>query len=297
MTVEVVHSIAEVRERVSGARRSGKSVALVPTMGALHTGHLSLVERAASLAELVVVSIFVNPLQFAPGEDLEKYPRTMEADLAKITTVSDAVGADTLVFAPSVEEVYPHGPSATRVTAGPVGDLFEGASRPRHFDGTLTVVAKLFNIVQPDVAIFGQKDAQQVFLVKQMVDDLDLPLRIEVAPTVREPAGLALSSRNQYLDDAQATAALALFRALEAVADAAAGWRGGTASAALTAGQAVLDAEAMASVDYLDIVDPATYRPVPDEFVGEALAIVAARVGSTRLIDNRAVMFDAPPDC
>ncbi|MCW4385400.1 pantoate--beta-alanine ligase [Salinibacterium sp. SYSU T00001] len=292
MTVDVVHSIREVRERVAAARASGRSVAFVPTMGALHSGHLSLVERAASLGDLVVVSIFVNPLQFAAGEDLERYPRTLEADVSKLEATADA-----LVFAPSVDEMYPAGPSATRVAAGPVGSRFEGAVRPGHFDGTLTVVAKLFAIVQPDVAVFGQKDAQQAFLVRQMVADLNLPLRIEVAPTVREEGGLALSSRNQYLDAEQTSAALVLSRALEAVADTAAGWRGRAPSEAITAGREVLEAEPRASVDYLDIVDPATFRPVPDEFTGEALAIVAARIGTTRLIDNRTVLFAAPAAC
>ncbi|WP_403022641.1 pantoate--beta-alanine ligase [Salinibacterium sp. GXW1014] len=292
MTIEVVHHIAEVRRRVASARDAGQTVAFVPTMGALHAGHLSLVERAASLGDLVVVSIFVNPLQFGEGEDFGKYPRTLDADVAKLEQLGDA-----LVFAPAVEEIYPHGPSATRVKAGPVASRFEGAVRPGHFDGTLTVVAKLFNIVQPDVAVFGQKDAQQVFLVTQMVDDLDLPVRIDVAPIVREEGGLALSSRNQYLSQTDAAAALSLSKALAAVADVAAGFRGGRASAAIAAGREVLEAEPHASVDYLDIVNPATFTPVPDEFRGEALAIVAARFGTTRLIDNRAVTFGEPPSC
>lgn len=275
---EIVHRIAEVRERVATSRATGSSVALVPTMGALHTGHLSLVERAASLGDLVVVSIFVNPLQFAAGEDLDRYPRTLDADVAKLTE-----HAGTLVFAPSVEEMYPAGPSATRLAAGPVGTLFEGAARPGHFDGTLTVVAKLFNIVQPDVAVFGQKDAQQAFLVRQMIADLDVPVRLEVAPTVRETGGLAMSSRNRYLDAAQATAALALSTALADTADAA---RDGV-EAARAAGRATVAAEPLVVLDYLELVDPATYRPLEPGFAGEALAIVAATVGATRLIDNR----------
>jgi pantoate--beta-alanine ligase len=281
---DILHTIAEVRATVASARADGRTVALVPTMGALHSGHLSLVERAATLGDLVIVSIFVNPLQFAAGEDLERYPRTLEADVAKL----DAA-ADTVVFAPSVDEMYTHGPSSTRVTAGPVGDLFEGATRPGHFDGTLTVVAKLFNIVQPDVAVFGQKDAQQAFLVRQMVADLDVPVRLEIAPTVREADGLALSSRNRYLTEAEASAALALSGALAAAVEASSGG----AEAARVAGRAVLEAETLVELDYLEVIDRETYRPVGDDFAGDALVIVAARLGTTRLIDNRSIAL--PP--
>ncbi|MGN6128094.1 MAG: 4-phosphopantoate--beta-alanine ligase, partial [Humibacter sp.] len=169
----VVHTIASLREMVRDARADGARIGLVPTMGALHAGHLSLVRRARELADLVVVSVFVNPLQFGPSEDFERYPRTFDADLAALSGLADAV------FAPEVSEMYPNGPTQTRVTGGEVAALFEGESRPGHFDGMLTVVAKLLNIAQPDVALFGQKDAQQVFLVRQLVSDLNLPVSIE----------------------------------------------------------------------------------------------------------------------
>lgn len=276
----VIHTIAELREFVRAERAAGASVALVPTMGALHDGHVSLVERASSLGDTVVVSIFVNPLQFGVGEDLDRYPRTLDADVAALEGRGAAV-----VFAPSVEEMYPHGPSLTRVTAGPVGSLFEGATRPGHFDGMLTVVAKLFNIVQPDVAVFGQKDAQQVHLVKQMVLDLNLPLRIEVAPTVREDDGLALSSRNRFLSGDEARVALVLSQALAAAAAQA----GQGVDAARDAARAVFADEPGAVLDYFDIVSADSFEPVDDGGTGAATAIVAARVGATRLIDNRSL--------
>lgn len=276
----VIHTIAELREFVRAERAAGASVALVPTMGALHDGHVSLVERASSLGNTVVVSIFVNPLQFGVGEDLDRYPRTLDADVAALEGRGAAV-----VFAPSVEEMYPHGPSLTRVTAGPVGSLFEGATRPGHFDGMLTVVAKLFNIVQPDVAVFGQKDAQQVHLVKQMVLDLNLPLRIEVAPTVREDDGLALSSRNRFLSGDEARVALVLSQALAAAAAQA----GQGVDAARDAARAVFADEPGAVLDYFDIVSADSFEPVDDGGTGAATAIVAARVGATRLIDNRSL--------
>ncbi|WP_236713735.1 pantoate--beta-alanine ligase, partial [Rathayibacter tanaceti] len=205
-----------LRETVQEARRVGSRVALVPTMGALHAGHLALVERARELADLVIVSIFVNPLQFGPTEDLDRYPR----DLAGDTALLDAAGVD-VVFAPGAVEMYPDGPSSTRVVAGEVGALYEGRARPGHFDGMLTVVAKLLNIAQPDVALFGQKDAQQLFLVRRMVRDLDLPVVIEAVDIVREEDGLARSSRNRYLDEEQRRAGLALPRLLAAAAGAA----------------------------------------------------------------------------
>ncbi|PWB97532.1 pantoate--beta-alanine ligase [Salinibacterium hongtaonis] len=276
----VIHTIAELREFVRSRRERGASVALVPTMGALHNGHLSLVERAAGLADTVVVSIFVNPLQFGVGEDLERYPRALDADVEALGGHGAAV-----VFAPSVDEMYPNGPSLTRVTAGPVGSLFEGATRPGHFDGMLTVVAKLFNIVQPDVAVFGQKDAQQVRLVKQMVLDLNLPLRIEVAPTVREDDGLALSSRNRFLTSDESTVALVLSKALQAAADSAP--KG--AAAARDAAHAVFANEPGAVLDYFEIVGADTFQPVAEGVSGPAVAIVAASVGATRLIDNRPI--------
>lgn len=280
-TPETVASIAEVRERVTAARAAGKTIALVPTMGALHEGHLALVARAAELADTVIVSIFVNPLQFGPSEDLDRYPRTLDADVERLASL----GSVAFVFAPSVSEMYPGGASETRVTAGRVASQFEGATRPGHFDGMLTVVAKLFSIVQPDVAVFGQKDAQQVFLITQMVAELNLPLRLEIAPIVREGSGLALSSRNRFLDEEQARAALVLASALSAAVETGPAGLGAARRAALEA----LAAEPLAELDYFELVDPATFQPVGETFAGEALALIAARLGATRLIDNRVV--------
>jgi pantoate--beta-alanine ligase len=275
---ELVTTIAELKDRLDAERASGRRVALVPTMGALHAGHLALVDRARERADVVVVSIFVNPLQFGPAEDLDRYPRTLDAD-------REALGDGILAFAPTASEMYPSGEPQTRVSAGPVAALFEGATRPGHFDGMLTVVAKLFGIVQPSVAVFGQKDAQQVYLVGQMIADLNLPLELDVVPTVREDNGLALSSRNRYLSAHEKQAALVLSASLAAAS--AAGVRG--ADAAREAARAVLAAEPLADLDYFELVDPATFLPVAADHHGEATAIVAARIGSTRLIDNRTV--------
>jgi len=272
----VLTGIRELRDTLADARRRGSRIVLVPTMGALHTGHRRLVQRARELGETVVVSIFVNPLQFGPGEDLDRYPRTLGADVAALAGLAD------VVFAPSAAEMYPDGPSQTRVAAGPVASLYEGASRPGHFDGVLTVVAKLFNIVQPDVAVFGQKDAQQVYLVQRMIRDLNMPLRLEVVDIVREDDGLALSSRNRYLDPDQRRLALTLSRSLAAAASAAASG----AEAARAAASRVLDAEPDVRLDYLVVVDPATLLEVDADHRGPALMLLAARVGPTRLIDN-----------
>jgi pantoate--beta-alanine ligase len=286
---DVVTTIAELRRRIAGAReiavREGSSdapdsrVVLVPTMGALHEGHLQLVSTARDLGGIVVVSVFVNPLQFGPTEDLDRYPRTLDADVAKLEGLAD------LVFAPTAAEMYPSGSPETRIAAGPVASLYEGAVRPGHFDGMLTVVAKLFNIVSPDVAVFGQKDAQQVHLVGRMVSDLDLPVTIAVVDTVREQDGLALSSRNQYLDAEQRTAAVVLSQALSAAAKAA----DGGADAVLAAARERLDAEAAVKLDYLVVVDPETFLVVDDEHHGPAIVLVAARLGTTRLIDNERI--------
>ncbi|WP_022888495.1 pantoate--beta-alanine ligase [Agromyces italicus] len=278
----VVSTISELRGLLAERRAGGASVALVPTMGALHDGHLALVRRARDLADLVVVSIFVNPLQFGPAEDLDRYPRTLDADVAALA----ALGVE-LVFAPSATEMYPDGRSSTSVVAGSVGGLYEGASRPGHFDGMLTVVAKLFNIVAPEFAVFGQKDAQQVFLVRRMVRDLDVPIAIDVVPTVREHDGLALSSRNRFLDEAARETALVLSEALGAAADSAGE---GPAEALAEAAAAFGDHDG-AELDYFVIVDPETLLPVAGDATGPALAIVAARVGVTRLIDNRTIQL------
>lgn len=273
----VVSEITELRALVRDRRAGGASVALVPTMGALHEGHLALVRRATELAEVVVVSVFVNPLQFAPGEDLDRYPRTLEADLDALA----GLGVEA-VFAPSVAEMYPDGPPSTRVIAGPVGALYEGAGRPGHFDGMLTVVAKLFNIVGPDVATFGRKDAQQLFLIERMITDLSFPVRIEPIEVVREDDGLAMSSRNRYLSPDERRAATALHRSLEAARSAAD--RGSIAATA--AAQAVTMGDQLVDVDYFALVDPETFDPIADDYTGLVIAITAARVGATRLIDT-----------
>ncbi|GIH92993.1 pantoate--beta-alanine ligase [Planobispora siamensis] len=250
------------------------ALALVPTMGALHEGHRSLMRQARELAEHVAVSIFVNPLQFGPGEDYSRYPRTFEADLE--ICAAEGVG---VVFAPSAEDLYLPDRQVS-VSAGAMGTIAEGAFRPGHFDGVLTVVLKLFNLVRPDVAVFGRKDAQQLALIRRMVADLDVPVSVVGAPTVREPDGLALSSRNRYLSPQDRTAALALSRALFA------GERESKPAEIVRAARAVLDAEPAADVDYLILVDPATFAEVGDDHTGEAVLAVAARVGTTRLIDN-----------
>ncbi|WP_219463358.1 pantoate--beta-alanine ligase [Nonomuraea rhizosphaerae] len=253
--------------------RGGGSLALVPTMGALHEGHRSLIREARVRAEQVVVSIFVNPLQFAPNEDFSRYPRTFDADLE----ACQAEGVD-VVLAPSAEDMYPPG-SQVSVRSGEMGAVVEGACRPGHFDGVLTVVLKLFNLVQPDVAVFGQKDAQQLAMIRRMVADLDLPIDIVGAPTVREPDGLALSSRNRYLSAAEREVALTLSRALRAGAAEFAPSRIRAAATAVLEGSEV-------ALDYLALVDPATFAEVGDTYQGEAVLAVAGTVGATRLIDN-----------
>ena len=278
MTLPVVlGTVASLRETLRG-----KDVALVPTMGALHDGHLALVDRAREVRDTVVASIFVNPLQFGQNEDLEKYPRTLDDDLRQL----GERGVD-YVFAPSVDEMYPTGPAETRVTAGPIGNTLEGKSRPGHFDGVLTVVAKLLNTVQPGVVVFGQKDAQQVFLVRRMIRDLNFPVAIEVVETVRAEDGLALSSRNQFLNPAERQAARVIPRALEAAASAAE--RG--IDAVIAAAQGALAGEEHVEVDYLRLVNPATFGPLDDGYRGPAVVLIAARVGSTRLIDNAPVLL------
>ena len=286
---EVIDTIDELQGRLClakqnvAARGGDAHVVLVPTMGALHDGHRALVRRAVAVGDIVVVSIFVNPLQFGVNEDLDTYPRTLDADVAALAEEGAA-----FVFAPHAREMYPDGASSTRLTAGAVGGLYEGAARPGHFDGMLTVVAKLLNIVEPDIAIFGQKDAQQVFLVERMVADLNLRVRIEVVPTVREDNGLALSSRNRNLDEAARTAARSLSVGLTAAAAAA---HAGV-PAAIVAAHAVIGAAPLVKLDYLVVVHPRTYLPVDDDYRGQARMLVAAVVGSTRLIDN--ISLDIP---
>jgi pantoate--beta-alanine ligase len=276
-TPRVIDTIAGMREAVAAERAAGRTIAFTPTLGALHDGHLAHVVRAAELADIRVVSIFVNPTQFTQPEDLERYPRTLEADVARLAEH----GVD-YVFAPDTAQMYPSGPTQVTVRAGDVGGTFEGKSRPGHFDGVLTVVAKLFGIVTPDVATFGQKDAQQLFLVQRMVADLDFAVRIEAIETVREDDGLAMSSRNRFLSPGERRAARVLSAALEACASASE--RG--IDAALAAAQGALVGEDLLDLDYFAVVHPTTVPPVDDDHRGPAIAIVAGRFGATRLIDN-----------
>ncbi len=259
-------------------------VAVVMTMGALHEGHATLVREARRRAGSVLVTIFLNPLQFGAGEDLAKYPRTLDADLELLA----AEGAD-VVFAPAPDVVYPDGDPGIKVSAGALGDVLEGASRPGHFDGVLTVVAKLLHLARPDLAYFGQKDAQQLLLIRRMARDLDFPTEVVAVPTVREPDGLAMSSRNMYLTDFDREVALTLSRSLEAGRAAA----GEGASAVRRAARDVLVSEPLCRVDYLALVHPTTLDDVPEWYSGEALLAVAARIGSTRLIDNVPLVLGA----
>jgi pantoate--beta-alanine ligase len=276
--MQVVRDIASLRAAVTAARVQGARVAFVPTMGALHDGHLQLLTRARSQAECVVLSIFVNPLQFGPNEDLAKYPRTETADLA-----AAAERGTTIAFVPTVDVMYPHDRQVT-VTPGAVADRWEGAIRPGHFAGVLTVVTKLLNMVQPDIAIFGQKDLQQATLIRALVRDLDLPVTIDVAPIVRDTDGLALSSRNRYLTADERITARLLSRALASIAESFAG--GAREREALRErGLHVLQRGAGVVVDYLDIVDPIALAPVTTASAAD-YTIVAARVGQTRLLDN-----------
>ncbi|MFD9024543.1 pantoate--beta-alanine ligase [Streptomyces parvulus] len=318
----------ELHARVRGGRR-----AVVMTMGALHEGHATLIRTARDLVGPdgeVVATVFVNPLQFGAGEDLDRYPRTLDADVE----IAGRAGADA-VFAPSVDEVYPGGEPQVRVTAGPMGGRLEGASRPGHFDGMLTVVAKLLHLTRPDLALYGQKDAQQLALIRRMVRDLNFGVEIIGAPTVREEDGLALSSRNRYLSAPERRTALALSQALFAGLDRLAAQEAlrararevpatearaealsalgesraaadahavatsapGSATAVRAAVRQVLDDAARATppleLDYLALVDPADFTEIDDDHTGEAVLAVAARVGTTRLIDNVTLTFGA----
>jgi pantoate--beta-alanine ligase len=272
--VLLVSTAAELRDWCAAI--PGQRVAFVPTMGALHAGHVRLAERAREIADVVVVSIFVNPTQFGQGEDFERYPRTLDNDMKLLGDLAD------VVYAPSVDDVYP--PDAPPL-AKPAGTGFEGAARPGHFDGMLTVVNRLFDIVKPDVAVFGQKDAQQVHLVRRLAIERGGP-EIDVVRTVREDDGLARSSRNRYLSSEDREAAIAVPDSLRAVA----AHIGTGVSAALAAGRAVLTAEPLARLDYLELVSPADFTPVDDTFHGEATLVVAARFGTTRLLDTETII-------
>ncbi|MFF1368681.1 pantoate--beta-alanine ligase [Streptomyces virginiae] len=332
MTDLLLHTAEELHKLSRTGRR-----AVVMTMGALHEGHATLIRTARELAGpegQVVVTIFVNPLQFGAGEDLDRYPRTLEADLV----IAEEAGADA-VFAPAVDEVYPGGDPQVRITAGPMGERLEGATRPGHFDGMLTVVAKLLHLTRPDLALFGQKDAQQLALIRRMVTDLNFPVEVVGVPTVREEDGLALSSRNRYLSAAERGTALALSRALFAGRDrlaAQAALRAraeaspasderATALARLGEIRASADAHAVSAavsaagsglpdavraaalhvldeagrhepplvLDYLALVDPLDFTETGQDFTGQAVLAVAAKVGATRLIDNIPLEFGA----
>jgi pantoate--beta-alanine ligase len=278
--MRTVTTVAELREALAPERRAGRSIGLVPTMGYFHDGHLSLMRRARADTEVVVVSLFVNPAQFGPGEDYEAYPRDAERD----TRLAEAEGVDVL-FCPSVEEVYPDGFDTT-VTVRGLTETLEGdeAQRgPEHFAGVTTVVTKLFNMAGPDVAYFGQKDAQQALVIRKLVRDLDIPVRIEVCPTVRDPDGLALSSRNAYLSAEERERALALSRALRAAeTTVATGTR--DAAAVVAAAREELD-RAGIEPDYLQLRSATDLSPV-ERVNGSTLLAVAARVGPARLIDN-----------
>jgi pantoate--beta-alanine ligase len=276
--MEVTKTIEEVRSLVSAARSTGKRIGLVPTMGALHIGHISLIEAAVKDCDFVVVSIFVNPTQFGPGEDFEKYPRPFEADLK----ICRQAGAD-VIFAPTPAEMYPR-ENLTWVTVEQLTEPLCGRSRPGHFRGVTTVCSKLFNIVTPGVAYFGQKDAQQAIVIKRMVADLNMPLEIIVCPTVREPNGLAVSSRNQYLSEQQRTDAANIYKSLQ------------TCRKLIEAGttdthkiiaemQKILKQIPSGQIEYVSIVDAETLQSI-EKIAGEVLAAVAVKVGPARLIDN-----------
>ena len=272
----LVHTRAELE-----AARAGRigDVGVMMTLGAMHEGHLALLRAARRRAKTVIVTIFVNPLQFGPNEDYAKYPRTLEADLK----LCEQAEVD-IVFAPSAAEVYPGGEPLVRVVPGPMGEVLEGATRPGHFSGMLTIVNKLLNLTAPDYAFFGEKDAQQLALIRRMVTDLNMPVEIVPVPTVREPDGLALSSRNRFLSAPERVSALSLSRALFA------GAAQRTPEQIRAAALAVLDeaarAEPPVELDYLALVDPADFTEVGPEHRGLAVLAVAAKVGTTRLIDN-----------
>ena len=274
-----VATIDEMRHVVAGARAKGRSISFVPTMGALHDGHLSLIDEAKRVADTVVMSVFVNPLQFGPSEDFDRYPRTLDED-AKLASKR---GVDFL-FTPTREDMYPEHAPVVFVHPGTVGKEWEGAVRPHHFEGVLTVVAKLFHIIMPDVAVFGQKDLQQAAAVKAMVRDLNFPVGILVAPTVRDPDGLAMSSRNRYLSPKERELGLILSKALFAMRDAFG--RGERRASALEAiGWRMLERVVGLTPRYLAAVNADTFQRVNNVHHGDA-AVGAVRVGETRLIDN-----------
>jgi pantoate--beta-alanine ligase len=280
--MRIARTVADLKLELAEARNSGKKISFVPTMGAIHLGHLSLVKIAKLHSDFVVASIFVNPLQFDSAKDLESYPNHETEDIKAL----ESSGTDVL-FMPTVDEIYPNKKVELTQSAGQIGTLFEGKSRQGHFDGMLTVVSRLFDLVQPHVAVFGAKDAQQLFLVRQMLvqqigSGIREPIEIIEAPTVREPSGLALSSRNERLSAHELTQALTLSKAIELV--------GSTdkpgAAVAHRLASSVFSETPEAKLEYLAFVNPETFEPVSDGFTGQALMIVAAEVGGVRLIDN-----------
>lgn len=285
--MNTVKNVRELRAAVAQARAEGKQIGFVPTMGNLHAGHTALVEKAAQRADFVVASIFVNPLQFGPNEDLDSYPRTLAADQEKLFEA----GCN-LLFTPDVEEMYPHGMAGqTRVSVAGVSEGLCGASRPGHFEGVATVVTKLFNLVQPDLAIFGQKDFQQLAVIRTLVHDLNMPIQIIGEPTVRADDGLALSSRNGYLNAEQRAAAPALYRSLVQMADAIR--RGERDFPALIAAAQAQQLAAGFRPDYLEVRESNSLRPATKDD-RQLVILVAAFIGSTRLIDNLAFDLDSP---
>lgn len=280
--MNTVKTLRELRAAVAQARAEGKQIGFVPTMGNLHAGHVSLVEIAAQRADFVVASIFVNPLQFGAGEDLDKYPRTLAADQEKLL----AAGCH-LLFHPDVAEIYPHGMGdQTRVSVPGVSEGLCGASRPGHFEGVATVVTKLFNMVQPDLAVFGEKDYQQLAVIRALVQDLNMPIQIIGAPTQRAEDGLALSSRNGYLDAAQRSTAPTLYRSLQAIAEELR--RGARDYARLIDGAQEQQRAAGFVPDYLEIRNAVTLRPAQVDDC-HLVILTAAQLGGTRLIDNLVV--------
>jgi pantoate--beta-alanine ligase len=287
--MKTIRTVSELTLELAQARQSGKKISFVPTMGAIHAGHLSLIEIAKKQSGFVIASIFVNPLQFNSTSDFDLYPR----DELKDTAALESAGVDVL-FLPSVEEIYPNGEMKNTHSAGTIGDLYEGQSRKAHFDGMLTVVARLFEIVTPDVAVFGAKDAQQLFLIKRMVQQEKNAtwasnLQIIEGPTIRESNGLALSSRNQRLSSSQMQVALSLSEALDKAHKCAAS--GEAISSAHREAMKVFSSNPEAKLDYLAVVNPESFEALEDGFTGQALMIVAAEVGNVRLIDNRSITF------
>ena len=285
--MKTIRTVQELQAELAAIKQSGKSISFAPTMGAIHEGHLSLVKIAKQKTDFVVASIFVNPLQFSSTSDFDLYPRDESSDSTSLA----ASGVD-ILFLPTVAEIYPNGEMTNTRSAGPIGELYEGHSRKGHFDGMLTVVARLFEIVAPDVAVFGSKDAQQLFLIRQMLktetdSSWATDLEIIEGPTIRESNGLALSSRNQRLNSQQSHVALTLSQALD------------TAEKKASTGVLEAHREAMkvfssnpeAKLDYLAVVNPDSFEPVEEGFTGQALMIVAAVVGNVRLIDNRSITF------